>query len=103
MAERNIANSRVTELEECIAALEKEAASAQQETTTAIQRAEKAEEKEQAAAKQEEDLFPRVEAVINCLMGNFSYLLLAILFHCPHFVTKSLLFRNFCRDSGHSS
>ena len=86
MAERNTANSRVTELKERIVALEKEAAAAKQEATTAIQRAEKAEEKEQAVAKQEEDLFPRVEAVVNCLTGNFSYLLLAISSFCPHFV-----------------
>ena len=87
MAERNIANSRVTELEERIAALEKEAAAAKQEATAAIQRAKKVEEKEQVAAKQEEDLIPWVAAVVNCLTCNFSYLLLFISSFCPHFVT----------------
>ena len=76
MAERNIANSRVTELEERIAALEKEAAAAKQEATAAIKRAENAEKKEQTTAKQEEDLIPRVAAIVNCLTGNFFYLLL---------------------------
>ena len=83
--ERNIANSRVTELKERIATLEKEAAAAKKETVAATQRAERAKEKEQAAAKQEEELIPRVAAIVNCLTGNF--LLLAISYFCLHFVT----------------
>ena len=72
MAERNAANSRVTQLEERLAALEKEAAAAKKEAIAATQRAERAEEKEQAAAKQEEELIPRVAAVVNIMTGNFS-------------------------------
>ena len=98
MSERNIANSRVTELEERIAALEKEDDVAKQEAAAAIQRAEKAEENEQVAAKQEEDLAPRVAAVVNYLTGNLFLPLLPCLY--------SWLFRpinvspcNFCRGS----
>ena len=37
-------------------------------------RAEEAELKEQAAAKQEEELVPRVEALVNSLSGKVSFL-----------------------------
>ena len=93
MSERNIANSRVTELEERIVALEREAAAAKQEATAAIQRAEKAEEKEQAATKQEENLFSRVEAFVNCLTGNFflfSSHYLVLLFVFCYLITSAL-------------
>ena len=83
-SERKIANSRVTELEEHIATLEKEAAAAKKEAVATTQRAERAEEKEQAAAKQEEELIPRVAAIVNYPTGNF---LLAISYFCLHFVT----------------
>ena len=69
----------MTELEERIAILEKEATVAKREAA-AIQRAERAEEKEQAAAKQEEDLAPRVAAIVNCLTGSFS------LFYLPVYI-----------------
>ena len=70
--ERNSANYRVAELEERIATLEQEAAAAKKEAIVATQRAERAKEKEQAAAKQEEELIPRVAAVVNIMTGNFS-------------------------------
>ena len=91
-SERNNANSRVTELEERISILEKEAATAKQEAIAATQRAERAEEKEQAAAKQEEELIPRVAAIVNIMTGNFSssgYLIFSI------FILFSLL-NHFC-------
>ena len=84
-SERNIANSRVTQLEERIATLEKEAAAAKKEAIAATQRAERAEEKEQAAAKQEEELIPRVAAVVNIMTGNF--LLVVTSFFCRYFFT----------------
>ena len=66
-SDRDSSNARVTELENRIAALEKEADVAKKEAAAVVKRAEKAELKEKAAAKQEEDLIPRLEAIVNSL------------------------------------
>ena len=88
--ERNNANSRVAKLEKRIAILEKEAATAKQEAVAATQTAERAEEKEQATAKQEEELVPRVAAVVNIMTVNFTsyfslYLFLSLFSLLNHF------------------
>ena len=70
MAERNAANLRVTQLEERLAALEKEATAAKEEVVTTTRRAEKAEKKEREATKQEEELTPRVAAIVNTMTGK---------------------------------
>ena len=50
--------------------LREEVASAKRETATALACAETAESREEAAAKQEEELTPRVQALVNSLSGD---------------------------------
>jgi septal ring factor EnvC (AmiA/AmiB activator) len=70
-ADRDAANLRVAQLEERLAVLEREKAAAKDEAITATRRAEKAEEKERAATQQEEELIPRITAIVNSMNGNF--------------------------------
>ena len=71
-SDRDSSNARVTELEARVAALEKELAAAKNEVADALTRAEEATTKEQAALQQEEELTPRVQAVVNSLTGKQS-------------------------------
>ena len=70
-ADRDAANLRVAQLEERLAILEREKAAAKDEAVTATRRAERAKEKERATAQQEEELIPRVTAIVNSMNGNF--------------------------------
>ena len=75
-SDRDSSNARVTELEARVAALEKELAAAKNEAAAALTRAEEATTKEHAALQQEEELTPRVQAVVNSLTGKPPLLLL---------------------------
>ena len=57
-----------------MANLQKEVDEVQKETAATLTRAEKAELKEQAANKQEEELTPRVQALVNSLTGKSLFL-----------------------------
>ena len=70
--DRDFSNTRVTELEARVIALEKELATAKDQAAAALARAEEATTKEQAALQQEEELTPRVQAVVNSLTGKQS-------------------------------
>ena len=60
-------------------------------------RAEEAELKEQAAAKQEEELVPRVEALVNSLSGKVPFLcfLFDFLIVRPTDISNSIICRSF--------
>ena len=53
-----------------MASLKRELAEAKKEVATTVTRAEDAEAKERIASRQEEELTPRVQAVVNSLSGK---------------------------------
>ena len=81
-SERDSSSTRVAELEAQVLSLREEVDKANKETAAALARAERAQSKEEAPSKQEEELTPRVQALVNSLSGecsNFSRLYLRLI------------------------
>ena len=57
-------------MEAQVLSLREEVASAKRDTAAALARAKTVESREEAAAKQEEELTPRVQALVNSLSGD---------------------------------
>ena len=64
-SERDSTSTRVVELEPQVLSLREEVAKAKEETAAALTCAKSAESKEEVASKQEEELTPRVQALVN--------------------------------------
>ena len=81
--EKEASLTRVKELEEQVASLMAESTAAKKEATVATRRANEAVQKEKDALKQatelEEALTPRLESVVNSLLGNGSFPVLCFL------------------------